>query len=33
MAQPYVGEIRMFSGNFAINGWHFCDGYLLAIAE
>lgn len=33
MAQPYVGEIRMFAGNFAPAGWQFCDGQLLAIAE
>src|SRR5881397_3159074 len=33
MAQPYVGEIRMFAGNFAPAGWMFCDGQLLAISE
>ena len=33
MAQPYVGEIRLFAGNFAPNGWMFCDGQLLPIAE
>jgi microcystin-dependent protein len=33
MAQPYVGEIRMFAGNFAISGWAFCDGALLPISE
>ena len=33
MAQPYVGEIRMFAGNFAPNGWMFCDGQQLPIAE
>lgn len=33
MAQPYVGEIRMFGGNFAPAGWQFCDGSQLAIAE
>lgn len=33
MAQPYVGEIRLFAGNFAPAGWHFCDGGLLAISE
>jgi microcystin-dependent protein len=33
VAQPYVGEIRMFAGNFAPVGWHFCDGSLLPIAE
>ena len=33
MAQPYVGEIRMFGGNFAPAGWMFCAGQLLAISE
>lgn len=33
MAQPYVGEIRMFAGNFAPAGWEFCSGQLLPIAE
>ena len=33
MAQPYIGEIRMFGGNFAPAGWAFCDGQLLAISE
>lgn len=33
MAQPYVGEIRMFAGNFAPAGWQFCAGQLLSIAE
>lgn len=33
MAQPYVGEIRIFAGNFAPAGWHFCDGSLLPISE
>jgi microcystin-dependent protein len=33
MAQPYVGEIRMFAGNFAPAGWNFCDGTPLPISE
>ncbi len=33
MAQPYVGELRMFGGNFAPAGWMFCDGQLLPISE
>lgn len=33
MGSPYVGEIRMFAGNFAPNGWAICDGSLVAIAE
>ena len=33
MAQPYVGEIRMFGGNFAPVGWEFCSGQLLAISD
>lgn len=30
---PYIGEIRMFGGNFAPQGWNFCDGSLLSIVE
>lgn len=30
---PFVGEIRMFGGNFAPRGWAVCDGQLLAIAQ
>jgi microcystin-dependent protein len=30
---PYVGEIRMFAGNFPPNGWMFCQGQPLAISE
>src|ERR1700722_12697766 len=33
MSQPYVGEIRMFGGNFAPAGWMFCAGQLLPISE
>jgi microcystin-dependent protein len=33
MAQPYIGEIRMFAGNFAPAGWAFCDGRLIPISE
>ena len=33
MGTPYVGEIRMFAGNFAPVGWAFCNGATLAIAE
>ena len=33
MAQPYIGEIRQFAGNFAPAGWSFCNGSLLAISE
>src|SRR5947209_100605 len=32
-AQPYVGEIRIFAGNFAPAGWMFCEGQLLPISE
>src|SRR5260370_35737639 len=31
--EPFVGEIRMFAGNFAPTGWATCDGQLLPIAE
>lgn len=33
MAQPYVGELRLFAGNFAPAGWMFCDGSVLPISE
>ena len=33
MAQPYIGEIRMFAGNFPPAGWMFCEGQLLPISE
>jgi microcystin-dependent protein len=33
MTEPYLGEIRMFGGNFAPRGWVMCDGQLLSIAE
>lgn len=29
---PYIGEIRMFAGNFAPTDWQFCNGQLLAIS-
>jgi len=33
MSDPYVGEIRMFGGNFAPVGWAFCAGQLMPISE
>jgi microcystin-dependent protein len=33
MGQPFVGEIRIFGGNFPPNGWAFCDGSLMAISQ
>lgn len=33
MSTPYIGEIRMFAGNFAPAGWAFCNGQVLAISE
>ena len=33
MSNPFVGEIRMFGGNFAPQGWAFCSGQLVPIAE
>jgi microcystin-dependent protein len=33
MAQPFVGEIRIFAGNFAPAGWMFCEGQQLPISE
>lgn len=33
MPEPYIGEIRMFGGNFPPNGWMFCEGQTLPISE
>jgi microcystin-dependent protein len=33
MSGPFVGEIRMFAGNFAPAGWAFCNGALVAIDQ
>ena len=33
MSSPYVGEIRMFGGNFAPAGWAFCQGQVLPISQ
>lgn len=33
MSDPYIGEIRMFAGNFAPVGWMFCQGQMLNISD
>ena len=33
MAEPYIGEVKLFGGNFAIQGWAFCNGQVLGIAQ
>ncbi len=33
MSEAFIGEIRMFAGNFAPRNWAFCDGQLLAVAQ
>src|SRR3954452_14925268 len=33
MSEPFIGEIRMFGGNFAPRGWALCNGQLLSIAQ
>jgi len=33
MSEPFIGEVRMFGGNFAPRDWAFCDGRLLSIAS
>ena len=33
MSQPFIGEIKLFGGNFAIRGWAFCSGQLLAVSQ
>ncbi|MBK6929642.1 MAG: phage tail protein [Saprospirales bacterium] len=32
-AEPFIGEIMLFAGNFEPRGWAFCDGRLLSIAQ
>jgi len=31
--EPYLGEIKMFGGNFAPAGWALCNGQLLSISQ
>lgn len=33
MATPFLGEIKLFAGNFQIRGWAYCNGQLLSIAD
>lgn len=33
MSVPFIGEVRLFAGNFAPAGWAFCDGQLLSISQ
>ncbi len=33
MSDPFLGEVIMFGGNFAIQGWAFCDGQLLSVSQ
>jgi microcystin-dependent protein len=33
MAESFLGEIRMFAGNFAPRSWALCDGQLLSINQ
>jgi microcystin-dependent protein len=33
MTQPFIGEIRMFGGNFAPKNWAMCNGQILAISQ
>ena len=33
MSEAYIGEVRMFAGNFAPQGWALCNGQLIPIAE
>jgi microcystin-dependent protein len=30
---PFLGEIKLFAGNFAPRTWAYCDGQLLAISQ
>jgi microcystin-dependent protein len=31
--EPYVGEVRLFAGDFAPRGWAFCEGQTLPIQQ
>ena len=31
--EQYVGEIRLFAGDYAPDGWALCNGQLLSISE
>jgi microcystin-dependent protein len=33
MSDPFLGEIRMFGGNFAPRGWALCNGQTIAITQ
>jgi microcystin-dependent protein len=33
MSNPFVAEVRIFTGNFAPKGWALCDGQLLPISQ
>ena len=33
MSEPFIGEIRMFAGNFAPRGWAYCDGQLMNVNQ
>ncbi|MGJ8656444.1 MAG: phage tail protein [Akkermansiaceae bacterium] len=33
MAEPFIGQVKIFAGNFAPQGWAFCEGQLLAISS
>ena len=33
MAEPFIGEIRLFSNNYAPRGWAVCEGQLLPINQ
>jgi microcystin-dependent protein len=33
MSDPFIGEIKMFAGNFPPAGWAFCQGQLMPISE
>lgn len=33
MSEPFIGQIIMFAGNFAIRGYAMCNGQILSIAQ
>jgi microcystin-dependent protein len=33
MSTPFLGEIKIFAGNYAIRGWAFCNGQIMSISQ
>lgn len=33
MSDPFIGEIKMFAGNYAPRYWAYCDGQIISVAS